>query len=125
MEKEKTAESWGKRLPIILLRDLALIALVAAALGLLYLFTGENCLIRALFHFECPFCGMTRAHLAAMRLDFAAAFGYHPLFFLGLPYLFLLTHDMLFKGRLQRPYEITVILLSAAFIINYIIGFFI
>ena len=33
-------------------------------------------------------CGMTRALLAALRLDFAAAFSYHPLFFL-LPFFLL------------------------------------
>jgi hypothetical protein len=28
----------------------------------------------------CPGCGMTRAILSALRFDFTAAFGYHPLF---------------------------------------------
>ena len=52
-----------------------------------------------IFSYACPFCGMTRAHLAALRLDFAGALAMHPLFFLGLPYLFLLFHDRLFSGR--------------------------
>ena len=33
----------------------------------------------------CPGCGMTRAHLAALRLDFPSAFFYHPLWFLPIP----------------------------------------
>ena len=33
-----------------------------------------------LFDMECPACGMTRAFVSALRLDFAAAFAYHPLF---------------------------------------------
>jgi hypothetical protein len=125
VKKEKSAEKSKNPLLRILLRDLFFVAVIVIFTGGLYLLTGENCLFRALFHIECPFCGMTRAHLAALRLDFAAAFGYHPLFFLGVPFLFLISHDMLFKGRLQKPYEITVILLLAAFVINFVIGFFI
>ena len=36
----------------------------------------------------CPGCGMTRAVLAALRLDLAAAFGYHAMFW-SMPVLFL------------------------------------
>ena len=41
-----------------------------------------DCPFRFFFGISCPGCGMTRALLAALRLDFAAAFSYHPLFFL-------------------------------------------
>ena len=66
--------------------------------GLWSYFPSDGAPIRS---YSCPFCGMTRAHLAALRLDLAGALAYHPLFFLGLPYLFLLFHDSLFspKGR--------------------------
>lgn len=50
----------------------------------------------------CPFCGMTRAHLAAMRLDFAAAFYYHPVFFTGVPMIWLLAHKRLLKKKWTR-----------------------
>ena len=53
---------------------------------LLTWFTG--CPFRFFFGISCPGCGMTRALLAALRLDFAAAFSYHPLFFL-LPFFLL------------------------------------
>ena len=43
---------------------------------LLTWFTG--CPFRFFFGISCPGCGMTRALLAALRLDFAAAFSYHP-----------------------------------------------
>ena len=39
---------------------------------------------------------MTRAHLAALRLDFAAAFSYHPVFFVGVPFLWVIFHESLF-----------------------------
>ena len=41
---------------------------------LLTWFTG--CPFRFFFGISCPGCGMTRALLAALRLDFAAAFSY-------------------------------------------------
>lgn len=43
---------------------------------------GGTCPIRWLTGVSCPGCGMTRATLAALRLDFQAAFHYHPLFWL-------------------------------------------
>ena len=39
-----------------------------------------GCIFRLMTGIPCPGCGMTRAWLAALRLDFAAAFAYHPLF---------------------------------------------
>ena len=41
--------------------------------------------LKWLFGLSCPGCGMTRASLAAIRLDFSAAFYYHPLWPLLLP----------------------------------------
>lgn len=40
-----------------------------------------HCPFLYFFGFPCPGCGMTRALIAAARLDFKAAFYYHPLFF--------------------------------------------
>lgn len=59
---------------------------VVVAYYLLTWFTG--CPFRYFFGISCPGCGMTRALLAALRLDFVAAFSYHPLFFL-LPFFLL------------------------------------
>ena len=57
---------------------------------LLTWFTG--CPFRFFFGISCPGCGMPRALLAALRLDFAAAFSYHPLFFL-LPFFLLAMYE--------------------------------
>ena len=46
------------------------------------------CVFQAAFGIPCPGCGMTRAVLAALRLDLAAAFGYHAMFW-SMPVLFL------------------------------------
>lgn len=45
------------------------------------------CPIKFFTGVSCPGCGMTRAMLAALRLDFGAALQYHPLFWAVLPVL--------------------------------------
>lgn len=55
--------------------------LIAAAYGVLELL-GITCPIRALTGISCAGCGMSRAWFSVFRLDFAAAFSYHPLFLL-------------------------------------------
>ncbi len=52
------------------------LVLLAAAVGLSLLW---GCPIRQLAGIGCPLCGISRALLAAVRLDFSAAFRYHPL----------------------------------------------
>lgn len=61
------------------------------ALGMYSIWVG--CPFRRLTGIPCPLCGMTRAVLSALRLDFSLAFNHHPLFFLMPPLgLFLLFH---------------------------------
>ena len=43
---------------------------------------GASCIFLKFLHIPCPGCGMTRALLSALRLDFVSAFNYHPLFWL-------------------------------------------
>ena len=50
----------------------------------------------------CPFCGMTRAHLAAMRLDFSTATYYNPVFYLGVPCVFFMIHEKLFLPKYNK-----------------------
>jgi len=45
-----------------------------------YLATGSACMFKSAVGLPCPGCGMTRACLAALRLDFSRAFVMHPLF---------------------------------------------
>lgn len=71
--------------------------------GLLLLAVAEEipCLLRRMTGLICPACGMSRAWLAALRLDVAAAFRYHPMFW-SVPVLALL---WLFDGKLlPRPW---------------------
>ena len=42
----------------------------------------DLCIIRNNTGFPCPSCGMTRAHIEVLKLNFKKAFHYHPLFML-------------------------------------------
>ena len=54
---------------------------------------GTPCLSIYLFDIPCPFCGMTRAHISLLKGEIKNAFTYNPLFFLGLPTLYLICND--------------------------------
>ena len=84
----------------MLLMHVGLLAILSVVIGLLSRIFGSACPTYAIFGICCPFCGMTRAHLAALRLDFAAAFSYHPVFFVGVPFLWVIFHEPLF----DRPW---------------------
>lgn len=55
-------------------------------LGIL-LILDTGCVFYHMTGVPCPGCGMTRAYLAAMRLDFAEAFRMHPLWPVTVPLL--------------------------------------
>ena len=119
LKKEK------KKIGRIVLRNIIILAVIAGVYTVFNLLTKHGCPIRWLFHIPCPFCGMTRAHLAALRLDFAAAFAYHPLFLLGIPYVLLLIGEDLFSGKGKRIYNIVVAVLTVMFLVRYVISLFI
>ena len=61
-------------------RQKLLLTAGAAALALAVWRFHLPCVYRLLFGVSCPGCGMTRAVFAALRLDFAAAFRHHWMF---------------------------------------------
>lgn len=89
------AQKWVR----ISLLHIGIGTLTIAVLAILSRLFGSACPLYAFFDVCCPYCGMTSAHLAALRLDFAAAMEYHPAFFAGLPFLWLLFHKQLFKKK--------------------------
>lgn len=66
-------------LPRLLRRVASLCAAIAVG-ALVLLLTDIGCVFKLVTGLSCPGCGMTRAWLSAFRLDFSAAFAYHPLF---------------------------------------------
>lgn len=71
------------------LKRLGEFVLLGAAFLVLMTVVDVFCPLRAVTGVPCPGCGLTRAWLAALRLDFPAAFQAHPLFLLA-PALVLL-----------------------------------
>ena len=72
-----------------------------AGIALLYLLIeslGVTCPIRFLTGISCAGCGMSRAWLSLLRLDFAGALRFHPLFWLPIPAAALL----LLRPRLPK-----------------------
>ena len=57
-----------------------------------------RCPIRLVFNLDCPGCGLTRACVSALKLDFVSAFNYHPLFWLiGPEFIYALFSDYVKK----------------------------
>ena len=78
------------------------LSITAAYLLLVYIMyrLGVSCIYLCLLGIPCPGCGMTRALLALLRLDFAAAFTLHPMIFtMPLVYLYFLFEENLFHNR--------------------------
>ncbi len=69
--KEKILKSLKENLPLIL---------VIGVIMIFYAIVG--CPFRFFFGVCCPGCGITRACLSILRLDFAAAFRYNPLVYI-------------------------------------------
>ena len=105
-----------KRLKEKLVVTLALLLFICV----LYLLK-TTCPIKELFGIECFGCGMTRATLSALRLDFKTAFEYHGMFW-STPLLYLF---FLFDGRLfETKWLNTAVLLCifAGFVVNWVIN---
>ena len=80
---------------------------------------GITCPIKFLTGISCAGCGMSRAFLAALKLDFVSAFHFHPLFWLVIPTVLL----FVFRNKITF-FKICFILIVAIFIITYLIRMF-
>ncbi len=74
--------------------------LAVAVLYALLFALGITCPIKYVTGISCPGCGMSRACFSALRLDFEAAFSYHPLWILLLPFAVALILLRVKKKRL-------------------------
>ncbi len=86
-----------------------------------------GCPIRMITGIPCPACGMTRAWLSVIQLNFHEAISYHPLFWMGPPLLFFAIHK---NSRLFRriPIRVQNIILATggtALFITYLIRMFV
>ncbi|MBR2223847.1 MAG: DUF2752 domain-containing protein [Christensenellaceae bacterium] len=101
---------------------LIITAIYLLAAALLYL-SGIGCVFRYFLGIICPGCGMTRALLSALRLDFAAAWNYHPMFWsVPILYLYFIFEEKLFRNR---AFSITLFsIIGTGFAINWIYSLF-
>ena len=65
-----------------------ILLLIPAYAAVMYLL-GLKCPVKTAFGYECPGCGMTRAVIYALQLDFRGAFEHHSMFW-SVPLLFIL-----------------------------------
>lgn len=106
----------------VMLTHIGIAGILAGLLALLSWLFGSACPTYAIFGVCCPFCGMTRAHLAALRLDFAAAFAYHPAFFVGVPFLWVIFHESLFAKPWKKVlWYVLVALMIALLLVTYVL----
>lgn len=87
--------------------------------GILVFYFNHGCPVRFFTGIACPGCGMTRALLALLKLDFALAFEMHPLVFL-LPFAVLIyfLRGLIPKKALRLIYTSALILLITVYIIR-------
>lgn len=103
------------------LKQKILITVLLLAFSALLFLSPISCPWLSLTGIPCLGCGMTRALLCALRLDFAAAFSYH-LMFPAVPLLYLC---FLFDGRLFKKKWLNIlfyVIILAGFVINWIRG---
>lgn len=95
---------------------LVFIILVILIYGILQVF-GITCPIKFITGVSCPGCGMTRAYLSLLRLDFKSAYYYHPLFVLPALGLIIYIFRDKFSKKFLRGLEIFFVLV---FLIVYV-----
>ena len=99
-------------------KELWITGFVLLICGLLLVFR-PDCLIYSLFHIPCPSCGMTRAWIAALQLDFAQAFSFHPMFWsVPILYIYIVRQCRVFENTVLNHSLLGGILLG--FAVNYV-----
>lgn len=96
---------------------------IAAVIYLIFHLVGIGCPIKFISGVSCPGCGMSRAWLWVLLLDFETAFYFHPLFWAVpiFPVLFILNS----AGKLsQKKYDLCLIIVGTLFIIVWLVRMF-
>lgn len=105
------------------IKDLKIKLLLTAAyliITALLIYFGAECILLRFVGIPCPGCGMTRAVLSAIRLDFISAFKLHPMFWsMPILYLYFLTDGKLIKNRAVNT--AVFIFIAIGFLISWII----
>jgi len=93
------------------LKKRLMLALMIAAIYIIFDVIGIGCPIKFFTGISCPGCGMTRAVMAALRLNFHDALYYHPLFFLVPFMVSLYFFGDYFKSKFVKYFWAVIIIL--------------
>lgn len=92
--------------------------LVLVFATLMYIFK-IPCIILSVTGVSCLGCGMTRALLSALRLDFVSAFSYHAMFWsLPILYLMFLFDGKIFNNKFLNAFVMFIMVIG--FILNWL-----
>ncbi len=88
---------------------------MVAVVYLIFHLVGIGCPIKFVSGISCPGCGMSRACLSLLSLDFSAAFHYHPLFWIVplFPVLYILREAGKFP---KKAYDTCIIAICVLFL---------
>lgn len=127
----KNAPTWGnivdrayqkERKKRRLAAGLIEVVLPIAFLYFIFYLVHIGCPIRFLTGVSCAGCGMTRAYMSLLHLDFASALHFHPLFFI--PPVFAVYY-FFFRDRVSlKMHKIIVAAVVAIFMVTYILRMF-
>lgn len=76
------------------------------------------CPIKHLTGLSCAGCGMTRAVISALKLDFGAAFEYHPLWIILLP--FAVSCAVFVRKKIKRALFVLISVTIVLFIVTWL-----
>ena len=101
------------------LKNSLLLTAAYAAVLLVFWYFEIPCLFKEFFGINCPGCGMSRALWSALKLDFGAAFSYHPMVFtLPVLYLYFLLGGKVFNKKwLDRG---VLMAIAIGFFVNFV-----
>lgn len=102
------------------LKNSLLLTAIYISILLVFWFFDIPCFFKEVLGVNCPGCGMSRAVFSVIKLDFAAAFSYHPMFWsLPILYLYLIFSGKVFNKKVL-DYGI-LILIAFGFLINWLL----
>ena len=96
-----------------------LIAVFVIAYVLLY-FLDASCFIKYIFKVPCPGCGLTRAWICCLRLDFESAFNYNKMFW-SIPIL-IFCCMFKWKGKVRYVAYTIILIILIGFALFWIYG---
>ncbi|MBR2869874.1 MAG: DUF2752 domain-containing protein [Clostridia bacterium] len=99
-----------------IIKDL-FIASVFCVFYLLFYFFGQTCLIKWLFDFSCPACGMTRAVICLLNGDIEGYIGYN---YMAVPTFIAIYGCLHTKGKAKRIFDVYACVVGVCVALRYI-----